>query len=248
MFRALAHPAVGLLLLLMFAQQVAFGGFEQLLALFTLNRLGLNASGNAAVFVFAGLIIVAVQGGLVGRWSRRYGDRRIVYAGLLLLAVGLAFTAVTPAVPPPWYDQAALARELSSAGGALGLSSTGSLPVSLPPDTNNGLLGLGWLLAAMIPTAIGGGVLQPSLNSLITKRVAPTEMGGILGISASMLSGANAVAPIVFGTVFQLAGASAPFLAGAAVLAVLWFLSLRYIKPGREAESPAGLARASAPH
>ncbi|MCP5095379.1 MAG: TCR/Tet family MFS transporter, partial [Chloroflexi bacterium] len=47
MVKAIKHPAVGLLLLLIFMQQLAFGGFEQILALFTLTRLGLNASGNA---------------------------------------------------------------------------------------------------------------------------------------------------------------------------------------------------------
>jgi len=56
----LRKPQVGFLLLLMFAQQFAFGGYENLLALFTLNRLGMNAANNAALFVFAGIIIVAV--------------------------------------------------------------------------------------------------------------------------------------------------------------------------------------------
>ncbi|MBL8046792.1 MAG: MFS transporter, partial [Anaerolineales bacterium] len=50
LFQALAHPQVGLLLILIFAQQIAFGGYEQLFSLFTLNRLGLNASGNGVIF------------------------------------------------------------------------------------------------------------------------------------------------------------------------------------------------------
>src|SRR3970282_29753 len=83
MYRALGHPAVGILLLLMFAQQIAFGGLEQLLSLFTLTRLGLNASGNAIIFVFVGLIVVAVQGGFIGPWSRRLRDRRFIYFGVL---------------------------------------------------------------------------------------------------------------------------------------------------------------------
>ena len=33
MFRAIGHPQVGLLLVLMFAQQIAFGGFEQLVGM-----------------------------------------------------------------------------------------------------------------------------------------------------------------------------------------------------------------------
>ena len=249
MFRALAHPAVGLLVVLMFAQQIAFGGFEQLLSLFTLTRLGLNAAGNAAIFVFAGLIIVAVQGGFVGQWSRKYGDRKLVFAGLALLAIGLGVTALTPMIPPPWYNQAALTAELSGGHTLLGSTPpTQDLAIALPSDSNNGWFGLIWLLLAMIPTAIGGGILQPTLNSLITKRVEPYEVGGILGISAAMLSAANALAPVIGGAIFQIAGASAPFWVWALTMGILFALAVPLIKPGREATAPTGLARGGAGH
>ncbi len=244
MFHALAHPAVGVLLLLLFAQQLAFGGFEQLLALFTLSRLGLNASGNAAIFVFVGLVIVAVQGGFVGKWSRKYGDRKLVLAGLLLLCLGLGLTALTPLLPPPWYNQAAVTLELSGGSNV----QTQGLAIALPSDANTGWLGLAWLLIAMIPTGIGGAMLQPTLNSLITKRVAPTEIGGILGVSIAMLSLANALAPIFGGAIFQIAGASAPFWAWAATMGVLFVVAIVVVKPGREESAPAGLARARAAH
>ncbi len=244
LWQALGHPAVGLLLVLMFAQQVAFGGFEQLLALFTLNRLGLNASGNTVVFVFVGVIVVAVQGGLIGMWSRRFGDRRLVYAGLLALAVGLTLTALTPAQAVPWYSQAALNAELTTRGvGHTNEFATGNLAVNLPPDGNTGWLGLIWLLVAMVPASIGGGILQPAINSLITKRVSPAEVGGLLGISAALLSAANALAPLLFGAVFQWLGASAPFLLGGGLLLVLLVVAWRWIQPGQEEAAPAGLAR-----
>ena len=70
MLTALGKPNIGILLALMFFQQFAFGGYEQMLSLFTLNRLGMNASNNSAYFVFIGVIVVAVQGYYVGRWSR----------------------------------------------------------------------------------------------------------------------------------------------------------------------------------
>lgn len=245
LFQALAHPAVGVLLILLFAQQLAFGGFEQLLSLFTLSRLGLNASGNAAIFVFAGIIIVAVQGGFVGQWSRKYGDRKLVFAGLILLSIGLGLTALTPMLPPPWYNQAALTAELSS---GQTLHSAQNLAIALPPDTNTGWFGLAWLLLAMIPTAIGGAMLQPTLNSLITKRVEPTEVGGILGVSVAMLSLANAIAPLLGGAVFQFAGASAPFWAWAVTMGVLFCIAIVAIKPGREETVPTGLARAGTGH
>lgn len=110
--RAVTSPVVGILLILVFAQQLAFGGFENFFSLFTLSRLGLNASENAAIFVWVGLILVAVQGGLVGKWSRRFGDRPVMLAGMGLLAVGLGLSALTPMIPPPWYDPAHVASSL----------------------------------------------------------------------------------------------------------------------------------------
>lgn len=245
LFKALTHPAVGLLLVVMFAQQIAFGGFEQLLSLFTLNRLGMNASGNSIIFVFVGVIVVAVQGGLIGPWSRKFGDRRLVYAGLAALAVGLVFTALTPRQPLPGYSRTALENELRASGDFRTHENpaTQDVVVDLPEDTNNGWLGLAWILVAMIPAAIGGGILQPSINSLITKRVNPDEIGGMLGISAALLSGANAVAPLLGGAVFQAYGSTAPFLAGGLILAILFVIALRLIGPGKEESAPAGLSR-----
>ncbi len=234
MFEALRRPEVGLLLLLMFAQQIAFGGFEQLLALFTLTRLGLNASGNAMVFVFVGVILVAVQGGLIGRWSRSIGDRKLVYLGLATLALGLALTALTPSQPVPWYSRAGLEAELSAGRALPSDTSTHGLAIALPGDAQTGWLGLAWLLVAMIPASIGGGVLQPSINSLITKRVQAYERGGMLGVSSAFLSAANALAPLIGGAVFQGFGPAAPFWAWAVTLALLLAAAWVAIKPSRE--------------
>jgi DHA1 family tetracycline resistance protein-like MFS transporter len=242
--RAVSHPTVGLLLVLIFAQQLAFGGFEQLLALFTLSRLGLNASGNAVIFVYVGIIVVVVQGGLIGRWSRRFGDRRLVYAGLALLVAGLLAVGLTISQPPPWYSQQALEEELTGGSTLPGENpTTEDIQVDLPEDDNKGWLGLAWILVAMVPVAIGGGILQPAINSLITKRVDALEVGGMLGISAAFLSAANAMAPLIGGALFQAIGPSAPFIVWSLFLAVLLAVALRYLKPGREESIGAGLAR-----
>lgn len=246
LFRALAHPQVGLLLALIFAQQIAFGGFEQLLPLFTLNRLGMNASGNAIIFVFVGVVVVAVQGGLIGRWSRKYGDRKLVFAGLALLALGLALTALTPRQPLPGYSKAELQAELTASGDFRTHENptTRDLAIELPEDDHNGWLGLAVILLAMVPAGIGGGILQPAINSLITKRIEPNEVGGMLGISAALLSGANAIAPLLGGLIFQVLGPTAPFWLGGALLAILLAFALGRIKPGREETAGGGLARA----
>lgn len=238
MLAALKRPQVGALLALVFMQQLAFGNLEQLLSLFTLNRIGLNASGNAVIFVFVGLILVMVQGRFIGPWSRRLGDRRLVTIGLALLTLGLLMTAFTPSQPVPWYSRAELEAELGGENEARSLENptTQAVTVSLPQEGGQGWLGLVWFVAAMVPAAVGGGVLQPSLNSLISRSVPQSEVGGMLGISSAFLSGANAVAPLLGGAIFQWLGAPAPFLLSGLIMAGLIVYARRNIafRPGAE--------------
>jgi DHA1 family tetracycline resistance protein-like MFS transporter len=233
LLRVIRLPQIAILLTLMFLQQFAFGGFEQLLSLFTLERLGLNASGNAVIFVFVGLLVVIVQGGLIGPWSRRWGDRRLIYSGLAALAVGLMLVSFTPRQPVPWYSRQELTQELQKSGNFRTQENptTRNVGIQLPADNQNGWSGLGWLLIAMIPTAIGGGILQPSINSMLTKGVAAGETGGILGISSALLSGANAVAPVLGGALFEFFGAGMPFLVFGTIMALLFAGAIRLIRP-----------------
>jgi DHA1 family tetracycline resistance protein-like MFS transporter len=220
--RALRQPLVGLLLVLMFFQQLIFGGYENLLSLFTLSRLGFSAKSNMGVFIFAGVIIVMVQGKYIGPWSRKYGERKLIYAGLLLLAVGLALTSLTPQQPPPGFSRAALTLELVQS------HNESQLAVPLPEDGNTGWLGVLWLLVATIPTAVGGGLISPSVNSLLTKLV-ERDIGGTLGVSSALVSAANAITPVLGGAIFQVLGSTAPFLAGGLVLAVLFVIALQKV-------------------
>lgn len=246
MMQALRYPTVGVLLVLMFGQQLVFGGFEQLLSLFTLNRLGMNASSNAIIFVYIGIIVVAVQGGLIGKWSRRYGDRRLIYAGLALLAVGLILLGLTPHQPVPWYSQTAVAQELSGNRTLPGETPpTQNIALGLPDESNKGWAGFIWLAIVVVPASIGGGILSPAINSLITKRVQSDETGGILGISASFVSAANALAPLIGGALFQALGAGAPFVGGGLLAVLMLFLAWQWVRPGREEQVAAGLARGS---
>lgn len=218
--RALRKPVLGTLLILMFCQQFIFGGFEYLLAIFNLNRLGIGASGNAIIFVFVGIIIVLVQGKYIGPWSRKYGERKLIFAGLILLCVGLILTAVTPAQTLPGYSKAEVIKELSQNTNA----SSAELNVPIPEDGNSGWLGLAWILAAMIPTSIGGGLLSPSINSLLTQNTTG-DIGGTLGLSAALVSAANAINPLIGGGVFKLLGSTAPFLIGGLLMGVLYFVA-----------------------
>lgn len=228
MRNAFNRPAIGFLLVLMFFYQVAFGGYEQLFSLFTLTRLGMDARDTSGLFVLAGIFIIVVQAGLVGRWSKQKGDRWLVILGVSTLAIGLIGTALTPAIPVPWYDQARVLEGLAGEG-AIRVSIQ-SINIHLPSQEMRGWLGIVWLVIASFPAALGGGVLHPAVNSLITKASDKSEVGAMLGISASLYSAANAIAPLFYGLLFQLFGAPVPFLAGGVILLTLWFIAPRAIQ------------------
>lgn len=239
--RALRQPLVGVLLILMFFQQLIFGGFENLISLFTLNRLGINASGNAVIFIFVGILIVMVQGKYIGPWSRKYGERKLILAGLLLLAVGLTMTSLTPAQAVPWYNQADLVKELTqnNASASGETVNADELAVGIPADGNNGWVGLIWILIAMVPASIGGALLSPSINSMVTKNVPGSDVGGTLGVSAALVSAANAITPVIGGALFRLLGSTAPFLTGGILLLLLWLIARSRIRAGAAVGSAA---------
>jgi DHA1 family tetracycline resistance protein-like MFS transporter len=228
---AMRRPRIGFLLVLMFFYQVAFGGYEQLFSLFTLTRLGMDARDTSGLFVLAGIFIIVVQGGFVGRWSKQKGDRWLVVMGVSTLAIGLIGTALTPAVPVPWYERSQVLQSLAGEG-AIRVSIQ-SIQIHLPDQAGRGWSGILWLLVVSFPAALGGGVLHPAVNSLITKSSEKSEIGGMLGISASMYSAANAIAPLFYGSLFQWFGAPVPFLAGGLILLILWFSAPRAIPEGR---------------
>ncbi|HRL14376.1 MAG TPA: MFS transporter, partial [Aggregatilineales bacterium] len=214
-----------------FMQQLVFGGFEQLLPLFTLSRLGLDGAGNALLFVFVGVILVIVQGKYIGPLSRRFGERKLILAGLGLLAVGLTLASITPEQPVTWYSREAMIAEMDSGSTTVSEGGIVNVTVPLPDDSQTGWLGFGWMLVALIPASIGGGILSPSINSLITKNVARTEIGATLGVSSSLLSLANVITPILGGGMFQFLGSTAPFLIGGIALALLMWMSMRRLPP-----------------
>ncbi len=86
---------------------------------------------------------------------------------------------------------------------------------------------LGWafapsllaLLIVLIPTSYAGGVLSTVLNSTLTKAVYPEEIGGVLGLAASVDSLTRVIAPSAGGFLLQALGAWAPGIFGALVMA-----------------------------
>ncbi len=93
-----------------------------------------------------------------------------------------------------------------------------------------------WLLMiVMLPLALSGGVLNTVIQSAISKSVGRDEVGGILGISASLEALTRVIAPSVGGFLLGYVGRWAPGIFAA--LLMLWAVSFAYrriILPGHK--------------
>ncbi|WPJ97392.1 MFS transporter [Coraliomargarita algicola] len=74
---------------------LAFSGMEFTLTFLAVERFGFSPAQNGGMFVFIGLILVLVQGGIVRRLATPVGEKRLALAGLvcgvtafLLIAIG----------------------------------------------------------------------------------------------------------------------------------------------------------------
>jgi MFS family permease len=82
------------LMVLFFLVMLCFSMMETTLALFCQARFGFGYRQTSGLFVFVGIVLVIVQGGLLGRLVRRFGERRLILAGIVLMALGLILLPV----------------------------------------------------------------------------------------------------------------------------------------------------------
>lgn len=78
------------------------------------------------------------------------------------------------------------------------------------------------LLVVLAPIAFSGGILNTVIASALTKAVQPQEIGGILGLSASIESLTRVIAPTLGGVLLERLGTWSPGVFSATVLAGLF--------------------------
>jgi MFS transporter, DHA1 family, tetracycline resistance protein len=142
---AARNPAVSGLMGLLFLVIFAFAGMEATLGLFVEQRYGWGFAENAWLFTYIGVVMVIVQGGLLGRLARRFGESRLIAAGIATMAVGLVLLPVGRSVA-----LALGATGLLAVGMGLHNPSTLALISRLTPDhRQGGTLGVARSLGAL---------------------------------------------------------------------------------------------------
>jgi multidrug resistance protein len=179
--RVLRNPVVVRLVVINLLFTVAFTAMEAVFPLFTQHSFGWKAIQNGYIFTYAGIVIVLMQGGLIGQLVKRWGERSLLITGLVMLAAGLALLS--------WSTNLAL---LLVALGVVSISDGAVTPVvsallsfASPPTAQGetlgfaqGVAGLGRVigpLAAGSAFAIGG----PG---------APFFLGSALGVLAALIA------------------------------------------------------------
>jgi len=178
---ALSRPKVGPILHIRFFYGLAFATFQTMFALFS-QKLGLTSQVTGYLLAYAGVLLVIVQGGLIGPLTRRFRENWLVINGLWLMSAGLLAWAFTRSL---WG-----------------------------------------LVVVMLPVAFSGGVLNPVIQSAISKSVSREEVGGMLGLAASLEAFSRVIAPSVGGFLLQNLGIWAPGVFSAVLM--VWTVSYAY--------------------
>jgi multidrug resistance protein len=93
---ALRHPRIGLLLTMYFVVTFAFSNMEATFGLLNEHRYGLSARQTGYLFTFIGLLMSLMQGVLVGRFVKLWGERWCIVLGTFTMIFGLGLLPFAP--------------------------------------------------------------------------------------------------------------------------------------------------------
>ena len=159
----------------------AFAGMESTFALLSEHRYGLSARDVGRVFAFIGVVIVVVQGGLIGPLTRRFGERTLLVAGLGLQALGLAALPFAPGTP----GLLAATFPLAAGNGLANPSMSSLLSRSARAEDQGGTLGIGQSASAL------GRVLVPISGTYLFGEVwmgGPYVGGAVIMLAMAVLA------------------------------------------------------------
>lgn len=190
---AIGRPELALLLSLFFIVTSAFSGFEATFALYAERRFGFTAQSIGYVFAFIGVVLSLVQGMLVGKAVKRFGERRVVPFAVAAIGVGLSLIPAASSVP-----MLLVVLGILSAGmGFNGPSLTAMISKLADADEQGGMLGLAQSLSALgrIVGPAWGGFLFDRFGIGIPYLSAGMIMAVAFGVAMLGLSRSPAGAP-----------------------------------------------------
>jgi hypothetical protein len=178
----LAQPKIGLLILIFFIATFAFSCFESTLALLVNDNFNLGLTVDIAaptstvvwLFVFCGLISACVQGGLIGRLVKAFGEPKLICASLVMTGASLVLL--------PWIH----------GDGPLRWSAV--LHFADTPWTK--------MLAALVLLSIGSSLSRAPVFGMLSNLTPANEQGATIGVAQSAGSLARIVGPLFAASIY----------------------------------------------
>ncbi len=177
--RGALTPALQRFAVVGFLSMLGFAGFESTFSLWGKENenFGFTSGTASLVFVFVGITLVAVQGGLIGPLTARFGSRKLLRIGLSLEAIGLLLLSVATS----WIVLLVALFMLSMGQGFSGPSG-GSLVAELAPVERRGEA-----MGYQQSTSAFGRIAGPVMAGVLFDQVgisAPFAVSGVLMVAA----------------------------------------------------------------
>ena len=205
----LSQPKIGLLVLVFFLATFAFSCFESTLPLLINDNFNLGLDKSAAapastvisLFIFCGLSSAFVQGGMIGKLVKAFGEPKLIAASLVMTGASLVLLP------------------LIHGEGALKWSAV--LHLADKP----------WLLmlAVLVLLSLGSSLSRAPLFGLLSNLTPATEQGATIGVAQSAGALARIVGPIFAATLYGLNDSTRalPYLICGGIAILAGFLSVR---------------------
>ena len=212
--RELDLPGVARTNWVYFLYLTAFGAAEFTITFLAAESLGYTRADLGKLFVFIGLTIAFVQGGLVRRLAPKLGERLLIRAGLCTTIPSFLFVAAAHA--------------------------TASATDPATPEAISS--GVTLLYIGVFLMAVGSAFAMPCISALASRYAPPDRQGLTLGVLRSMGSLSRAIGPVLGAGLYWRYGAALPYHVGAAFLLLPLLLALRLPAPPEpESETKASI-------
>lgn len=156
----LQQPKLGLLIGVFFLATFCFACFESTLPLLLDKRFGYDEKHVGYLFAFCGLISVFIQGGVIGRLVKKFGEPQLIFGSLLVVAVSLAMIPFAPHL-----SELLVALGLFASGSGVNRAPTmGLISLNSPPGEQGATLGVAQSAGTM--ARIIGPVFATSLYGI----------------------------------------------------------------------------------
>lgn len=155
-----AGKRAGGLLWTRFWYMLAFVTYALIFALWAQYHLGVDAETAGYLLAYVGVLILIVQGGLVGWVSKRFREGPVILGCIALLAVSLAAWSQVDTIPALLAVQV----PLSLAAGLFGATMNSALSQAVPPQEVGAVLGIGTSLESITRA------LSPTLGGILLDR------------------------------------------------------------------------------